>query len=146
MGNRAFCSFENNWGEELIFLEISHSISNSKDEKERELITNTFKNVELNKVIEHALIFPFYKKIEDCNDENNDVNGYCDFRDSVDKWNIKFKTCSGKQYHIGGGFLCPLWYGNNDNNVKLGVDGNKKKFYINFSSYSGCAINLIEVL
>lgn len=26
----------------------------------------------------------------------------------------------------------PLWYGNNDNNIKLGFDGNKKQFYINF--------------
>ncbi|HHR6129067.1 TPA: hypothetical protein ACS72K_000641 [Providencia alcalifaciens] len=141
-----YCDFENYWGEELAFLEISHSLSNLGNKNERELIVNTFENIESNKVIENALVFPFYKNIEGCNNESDDVNGYCDFKNTVDKWNIKFKTRSGKQYHIVEDCLCPLWYGDNDNNIKLGVDGNKKKFHINFSSYSGCAVNLIEVL
>lgn len=89
-----------------MFLEISHSISNFENTKERELIISIFENIESNKVIEKTLVFPCYKNIEGCNNESDDVNGYCDFKNTVDKWSIKFKTRSGKQYHIGEGSLC----------------------------------------
>ncbi|HHR5880628.1 TPA: hypothetical protein ACS7XF_000539 [Providencia alcalifaciens] len=143
--NEVYCSFTNNWGEDISLVKLSHWLTSTDSLGKREFVTQTINFMSDGATIERVLVFPFRKNIELCNDEQYDANGFCAIADNIDNWDIILETNSGKIYKLVGECICSLWYGDNNNYINLGVDRDDKKFYVNFSNYSGCYIYLKQV-
>lgn len=143
--NEPYCSFTNNWDEDIKLVELPHWLISTNNLRKRELVTKTINSVSDGTTIENVLVFPFRKNIELCNGEKYDANSFCNIADNIDNWDITLETNSGEIYKPVGECTCSLWYGDNNNYINLDVEGANKKFHVNFSSGSGCTINLKKI-
>ncbi|RJL52903.1 hypothetical protein [Pectobacterium carotovorum] len=116
-----YINFKNNWGENISWITIRHRRRNNPNYQEQE----NFRNIIAGEKRENIMTFKY---------ETGKGSPF-------DYWWIKFITESGRLYTIKNDFYCSVTR-NDDGNVYLSVDGNKKKMYVAFSRSSSCSVSI----
>ncbi|NIH04722.1 hypothetical protein [Providencia rettgeri] len=126
--NYGYCDFENYWGETLSHVELTHFVAGYFDVTKKLATSIKLYDIpdksELKKVF--AILF-----------ERNKI-------DSYDFWSIKFMTKKGEVYKTKEPLRCTISIDDSEY-VILGINGDKKTFYIAFSTMIGCNKKLVKV-
>ncbi|MDV5224875.1 hypothetical protein RZ760_002725 [Providencia rettgeri] len=119
--------FENDWGETLTSVEITHYVATIFNGGEREKVYRKIENIIDKKKIENFMRFTYYLRDET----------------ALDYWKVKIKTKSNKVYSSGWALRCSI-RNVDKGKVILSVKGEDKMMYISMES-GDCSKKLNEV-